>query len=143
MGIFRGALTTLLREALGNSVFFCTYEYVRYYMHLQLKEASAKHGNLVDMGIGIVSGGLGGVAFWSAVLPLDVVKTVIQTAPDKSSTTNPFQILKKVIQVWFPSSFFSFKYNWQNLGRKSMLEICYGGEVKTWSTLSCCLFMFS
>lgn len=96
MGIFRGALTTLLREALGNSVFFCTYEYVRYYMHLQLKEASAKHGNLVDMGIGIVSGGLGGVAFWSAVLPLDVVKTVIQTAPDKSSTTNPFQILKKI-----------------------------------------------
>ncbi|KAA8519764.1 hypothetical protein F0562_014020 [Nyssa sinensis] len=34
--------------------------------------------------------------FWSAVLPLDVAKTIIQTAPDRSSTTNPFQILKSI-----------------------------------------------
>jgi hypothetical protein len=81
------------------------------------------------MGIGIVTGGLGGVAvcilktlhiiwkkknclmcfmksltvlhsdviqFWSAVLPLDVAKTIIQTSPDKSSTRNPFLILNSV-----------------------------------------------
>ncbi|XP_044512406.1 mitochondrial arginine transporter BAC1 isoform X3 [Mangifera indica] len=91
--IFRGGSTTLLREALGNAVFFSVYENVRYYMHLQLKAASSDHSNLIDMGIGIVSGGLGGVAFWSAVLPLDVAKTIIQTDPDKNSTRNPFQIL--------------------------------------------------
>lgn len=34
--------------------------------------------------------------FWSAVLPLDVAKTIIQTAPDKSSSRNPFQILSSV-----------------------------------------------
>lgn len=34
--------------------------------------------------------------FWSAVLPFDVAKTIIQTAPDKSSTRNPFQILSSV-----------------------------------------------
>ncbi|KAJ9690490.1 hypothetical protein PVL29_012909 [Vitis rotundifolia] len=61
-GIFRGGLTTLLRESLGNAVFFSVYEYVRYYMHLQLKAASSDHNDLIDVGIGIVTGGLGGVA---------------------------------------------------------------------------------
>ncbi|KAI5570690.1 hypothetical protein POPTR_011G056000v4 [Populus trichocarpa] len=37
-----------------------------------------------------------GVAFWSAVLPLDVAKTIIQTAPDKSSTRNPFAVLNSI-----------------------------------------------
>ena len=61
-GIFRGGLTTLLRETIGNVVFFSVYEYVRHYMHLQLKTASSDHNYLNDVGIGIVSGGLGGVA---------------------------------------------------------------------------------
>ncbi|KAK3207127.1 hypothetical protein Dsin_021173 [Dipteronia sinensis] len=94
--IFRGGTTTLLREAIGNAVFFSVYEHVRYYLHLQLKSASSDHSNLVDMGIGIVSGGLSGIAFWSAVLPLDVAKTIIQTSPDKSSSRNPFQILNSI-----------------------------------------------
>ncbi|XP_021636921.2 mitochondrial arginine transporter BAC1 isoform X2 [Hevea brasiliensis] len=95
-GIFRGGFTTLLRESFGNAVFFSVYEYVRYYMHLQLKASFSVHNNFIDMGVGIVSGGLGGVASWSAVLPLDVAKTIIQTAPDKSSTRNPFRVLNKI-----------------------------------------------
>ncbi|XP_038689444.1 mitochondrial arginine transporter BAC1-like isoform X2 [Tripterygium wilfordii] len=95
-GIFRGGLATFLRESVGNAVFFSVYEYVRYYMHSQLKAASFNHSNLFDMGVGIVSGGLGGVAFWSAVLPLDVAKTIIQTSPDRSSSRNPFQVLNMI-----------------------------------------------
>lgn len=95
-GIFRGGFTTLLRESIGNAVFFTTYEYVRHYMHLQLKDASSDCNNLTDVGIGILSGGLGGMAFWSAVLPLDVAKTIIQTAPEKESTRNPFQVLNSI-----------------------------------------------
>lgn len=52
----------MLRESIGNAVFFSVYEYVRYYMHLQLKPTLSDHSNLIDMGIGIVTGGLGGVA---------------------------------------------------------------------------------
>ncbi|KAG5246979.1 mitochondrial arginine transporter BAC [Salix suchowensis] len=37
------------------------------------------------------------VAFWTAVLPLDVAKTIIQTSPDKSSTRNPFLILYSIL----------------------------------------------
>lgn len=95
-GIFRGGVATLMREAIGNAVFFMTYEHVRYYMHLQLKDVSSDQSNLMDVGVGILSGGLSGVAFWSAVLPLDVAKTIIQTDPDRRSTRNPFVVLKSI-----------------------------------------------
>lgn len=95
-GIFRGGFTTLLRESIGNAVFFSVYENVRYYMHSRLRTDSNAHGNLMDMGIGILTGGLGGVAFWSAVLPLDVAKTIIQTSPDINSTRNPFLVLSSI-----------------------------------------------
>ncbi|KAH7838713.1 hypothetical protein Vadar_030235 [Vaccinium darrowii] len=95
-GIFRGGFTTLLRESIGNAVFFTTYEHVRYYMHLKMKDSSPIQSNLIDVGVGIMSGGLSGIAFWSAVLPLDVAKTIIQTSTDTGSTRNPFQILKSI-----------------------------------------------
>ncbi|EXC18087.1 hypothetical protein L484_014487 [Morus notabilis] len=95
-GIFCGGFATLLRESLGNAVFFSVYEYTRYHMHSQLKSASSDRSNLVDVGVGIMSGGLGGIAFWSVVLPLDVAKTIIQTAPDKNSLRNPFRILNSI-----------------------------------------------
>ncbi|KAF3451451.1 hypothetical protein FNV43_RR07546 [Rhamnella rubrinervis] len=95
-GIFRGGFTTLLRESIGNAIFFSVYENVRHHMHAQLKNASSDDSNLVDVGVGILSGGLGGMAFWSAVLPLDVAKTKIQTASDKNHSRNPFQILSSI-----------------------------------------------
>ncbi|MBA0729055.1 hypothetical protein Golax_025489, partial [Gossypium laxum] len=94
-GMFRGGSTTLLRESVGDAVFFSVYEYVRYYMHLQLNMDSSDPHNLTDVGIGILTGGLDGVAFLSVVLPLDVAKTVIQTAPDKSCQRNSFQIYRR------------------------------------------------
>ncbi|PIA36588.1 hypothetical protein AQUCO_03300054v1 [Aquilegia coerulea] len=65
-GLFRGGLTTLLRESIGNAVFFSTYEYVRYYMQLHLNPPSSGSNNqpnaLIDVGVGIMSGGAAGVA---------------------------------------------------------------------------------
>ncbi|KAL1327168.1 hypothetical protein HN51_037255 [Arachis hypogaea] len=95
-GIFRGGFTTLLRESIGNAVFFSTYEYVRYHLHSHAKAVRSNYNNLVDIGIGIITGGLGGVSFWLAVLPLDVAKTLIQTNPEKNCSRNPFQVLSLV-----------------------------------------------
>lgn len=74
-GIFRGGIATFCRESLGNAVFFTTYEYVRYHMHLRLRDACVRYqmhlrlrdassdlSQLIDVGVGIVSGGLGGMA---------------------------------------------------------------------------------
>ncbi|KAL5191237.1 Mitochondrial arginine transporter BAC1 [Glycine soja] len=87
-----------LNESIGNAVFFSVYEYVHYYMHSNIKAASSNYTNLVDIGIGIVSGGLGGVVFWLTVLPLGVAKTLIQTNPDKNCSRNPFRILSSIYQ---------------------------------------------
>lgn len=62
VGIFRGGCTTLLRESVGNAVFFSVYEYVRYHMHSRIKAVPSNQSNLIDMGIGILTGGLAGVA---------------------------------------------------------------------------------
>nr|DAD48218.1 TPA_asm: hypothetical protein HUJ06_018155 [Nelumbo nucifera] len=81
-GIFRGGTATLLRESVGNMIFFSTYEYTRYYMYMQVNSASSVYSHLpnilIDAGIGTITGGLGGVAYWSVVLPFDVAKTVIR-----------------------------------------------------------------
>ncbi|KAG6391990.1 hypothetical protein SASPL_146192 [Salvia splendens] len=94
--LFRGGGAMFFRESIGNAVFFSTYEYVRYYMHKPLRDASSDLTHVIDVGVGIVSGGLGGIACWSAVLPLDVAKTIIQTSPEKNHTRNPVQILKLI-----------------------------------------------
>nr|GEU35078.1 mitochondrial arginine transporter BAC1 isoform X1 [Tanacetum cinerariifolium] len=95
-GLFRGGVATLLRESIGNAVFFSTYEYLRHSLHSQFKGTSFDHTNMTDVGIGIVSGGLGGIACWSVVLPLDVAKTIIQTSPDKNLSKNPIKLLKSI-----------------------------------------------
>jgi hypothetical protein len=65
-GLFRGGLATLFREAVGNAVFFCTYEYSRYWMHRYLDSPWFSGGNHLvlakDVGVGIMSGGISGMA---------------------------------------------------------------------------------
>ncbi|KAK3160897.1 hypothetical protein QOZ80_1BG0067300 [Eleusine coracana subsp. coracana] len=99
-GIFRGGLATLFRETIGNAVFFCAYEYSRHWMHNYLDSpqfsGSSQFALAKDIGIGIMSGGISGWAFWTATLPLDVAKTVIQTASDPHLSRNPFQILRMI-----------------------------------------------
>ncbi|KAK9706719.1 hypothetical protein RND81_07G147300 [Saponaria officinalis] len=95
-GIFRGGVTTFMRESVGNAMFFSVYENVRHVMHLKLKDTSHEYRSMAEMGIGLLSGGLGGVAFWLTVLPLDVAKTMIQTNPDQNYTRNPFRVLNMV-----------------------------------------------
>jgi solute carrier family 25 (mitochondrial carnitine/acylcarnitine transporter), member 20/29 len=61
-GIFRGSGTTFLRESIGNATFFSVYEYMRYHMHSSIKPASSNYNNLIEIGIGVVTGGVSGVA---------------------------------------------------------------------------------
>lgn len=100
LGIFRGGFSTLLRESIGTATFFSTYELTRYYMHSQVDSmSSAQSGlskSLSDVGLAIISGGVAGMAFWTVVLPFDVAKTIIQTAPHLDSSRNPFETLYSI-----------------------------------------------
>lgn len=73
-GIFRGGSTTLVRESVGNAVFFSVYEYMRYHMHSRINSASDNSINLTGMGIGILSGGFSGVAVSILLIPLNLSK---------------------------------------------------------------------
>lgn len=126
-------------------MFFTVYEYLRYRIHSRLEGSKLKDGYLVDMGIGVLTGGLGGIAVrnssnsrfignnpllwsflkwnittvsmiqcWSAVLPFDVAKTIIQTSPDKATERNPLKVLSSV-GLHLDSAFASVKskYTWE------------------------------
>lgn len=114
-GLFRGGSSTFLRECVGNSFFFMTYELCRYRLlspsklhkdsmiqqyqgdQMQKYESGKNHSNAAIEGVvDIVCGGLAGVMFWAVVLPFDVVKTRIQTALDPRSSRNPFHNLKLI-----------------------------------------------
>lgn len=111
-GLFRGGTATMMRETFGNMLFFTTYETTRYHLFTcfgldpnrangsQTSEAAPSQSmvanTLLETGIGIVTGGLAGVAFWSGVLPFDVAKTRIQTSRNLSTSRNPLHHLQLI-----------------------------------------------
>ena len=71
-GLFKGLVPTLAREVPGNAVVFGVYE--------MLKQHFAGGRDTSNLGRGslMVAGGISGAAFWLAVYPTNVVKSVIQ-----------------------------------------------------------------
>lgn len=72
-GLYKGLTSTMLREMPGYFFFFGAYEFTRNFF-------IPKNGTKDDVGIlpTILSGGLGGMALWTAIFPADVVKSRIQ-----------------------------------------------------------------
>ncbi|KAM4100742.1 hypothetical protein ACJW30_05G091200 [Castanea mollissima] len=102
-GIFRGGFTTLLRESSGNAVFFSVYEYVRYYMHSQLKAASSENSHLIDAGIGILSGGLGGVAIYRRAglkgCYTGLGPTIVRAFPANAAAIVTWELAMKILGI--------------------------------------------
>jgi Mitochondrial carrier protein len=73
--LWRGATWSIARDGWGCGWFFVTMHYAQEYLRGYGDETMAP-----SMGVRIVSGGLAGLAFWVASLPLDTVKTWIQSA---------------------------------------------------------------
>ncbi|KAJ3053836.1 carnitine transporter [Rhizoclosmatium hyalinum] len=71
-GLYRGTVATLLRDVPGGAVYYATYEYV--YMKLKV-------GDTISIPAALFAGGMSGVAMWSVVLPMDVVKNRVQASP--------------------------------------------------------------
>lgn len=117
-GLFKGGLTTLIRECIGNSFFFTTYEFTRYWLLSSLNYSEdiglpqneadpwrkylygkAYSKVMVEGTVDILSGGLAGMMFWAVVLPFDVAKTRIQTAVDWKSNRNPLHNLNLIYRA--------------------------------------------
>jgi hypothetical protein len=72
-GFFRGISSTILRDSIGLAVYFLTFV-----------EIKKMFGDSVF--VKLTAGAASGMVFWVVVLPIDTVKTIIQTAPIGSGT---------------------------------------------------------
>lgn len=78
----RGGLSTLLREVPGTAIYFGCYEgYIRWAR--RKRSSVGPDGMIVEakntVGEQMMGGGIAGILFWSAVYPVDYVKTMLQT----------------------------------------------------------------
>lgn len=68
--VFLGMNSTILREALGLSIYFGVYDELI---------ANFKNNGQVSLIGSLLSGGLAGLTTWGLIYPIDYVKTLIQT----------------------------------------------------------------
>ena len=81
LGLFTGLTSTLLREVPGYFFFFYGKE---------LFSEKLKKGNYPASVNAVVSGTLAGILFWSAMLPVDNIKTNMQVNDDGRGFTERF-----------------------------------------------------
>jgi len=74
VGMWKGLTPTLLRDIPGVGVWYLSYELTR----VALTPKGQSSANLPFWKL-LIAGGMGGVAFWTVALPLDSVKSSIQT----------------------------------------------------------------
>lgn len=79
-GVYRGFLTTFLRDSIGDTFYYTTYQAVP--MYLLGKKELNQDKDVLSI---ILSGGLAGMAFWTLTYPIDLLKSRIQA----DSLTNP------------------------------------------------------
>jgi len=89
-GLFRGLTATFAREMPGYAVFFMAYEASR---EAWASAQECSKDQVGPMGT-VVSGGVAGVALWTAIFPADVVKSRLQV----SGATTP--LLVKLGQIY-------------------------------------------
>ena len=73
LGIYRGFLTTILRDSIGDAAFFATYQAAP--RILFGGKESTEHRGVFSV---ILGGGIAGIAFWTTIYPIDTIKSRIQ-----------------------------------------------------------------
>ena len=99
--VYRGSAATLARDGPGSAAYFATYEYFK--RRLTPKDESGRPGSLSLPAV-CVAGGAAGVAMWSAVFPVDTVKSRVQTAEGRPSVGGVVRELwgRGGIKAFFP-----------------------------------------
>ena len=72
-GLYKGGVSTILRETPSYGVYFATYEFLCNYL---TREDQTKD-DLTWLQL-LAAGGMSGMAGWISIYPIDVIKTRIQ-----------------------------------------------------------------
>lgn len=93
--IYKGSAATLLRDGPGSAAYFATYEVMKSYL---------SRGEEMSLTAITVSGGFAGVAMWTAIFPVDTIKSLQQSSTLKQSMTQVASNLYKAkgIKGFFP-----------------------------------------
>ncbi|TID28339.1 hypothetical protein CANINC_002516 [Pichia inconspicua] len=94
--IYKGSLATLARDGPGSAAYFATYEYVKKYL--------SKDSDSLSLSAITIAGGLAGVAMWTAIYPIDTIKSIQQSSTVKTSILKVASSVytKKGIPGFFP-----------------------------------------
>ncbi|KAJ6626695.1 mitochondrial carrier [Mycena sp. CBHHK59/15] len=98
-GVMRGYWVTVAREIPAYAGFYAAYEFSK-------RKFSAKYGEPLPVWALLASGSTGGIAYWLACYPLDVVKSRIQLR-DTPPTGTPVQYIGREIQLIISESGFT------------------------------------
>jgi solute carrier family 25 carnitine/acylcarnitine transporter 20/29 len=78
--IFRGGMSTLVREGVGALLYFTVYEN---YIRSKLKKGEISHSVSRTQDI-LAAGSLAGISYWLLIYPVDAIKTQIQSSMCKT-----------------------------------------------------------
>ncbi|KAM9994823.1 hypothetical protein ACTFIY_001006 [Dictyostelium cf. discoideum] len=93
-GAYRGFTPTIAREFVGNMAFFSTYETCKRYF--KNKENKSNDDDELNLPALIISGGLGGMAYWTVLYPVDVAKSKIQISEGAGPSPSIVKVLKEI-----------------------------------------------
>jgi solute carrier family 25 carnitine/acylcarnitine transporter 20/29 len=86
MGLSKGMTVLIARDAPSYALYFVSFEYIRRKLKLHYIES--------DIVVELLGGGIAGSLSWFSIMPIDIVKSRIQSSYTKE--TNPFTIMKSL-----------------------------------------------
>ena len=81
--VYRGSFMTLARDGPGSAAYFATYEVLK--RSLTPKDPDTGRPGKLSLTAVMAAGGAAGVAMWTAVFPVDTVKSRLQSAEGNQS----------------------------------------------------------
>lgn len=93
--IYKGSAATLARDGPGSAAYFATYEYLKKYL--------SGDDESLSLGAITVAGGFAGVSMWTAIFPVDTIKSIQQSSAVKTTMT---QVAKTIYRTKGIAGFF-------------------------------------
>lgn len=118
-GIYKGNVTTFLRETIGYATQFGLYHYVKLKLS---KYKNVKYNELSSLDY-IIAGAFSGMCGWISSYPFDTVKSIIQTGSLVSNDSNNSLLDKSRVSVD------SKYYEATNIKRYNYKSVAYDGGI--------------
>jgi solute carrier family 25 (mitochondrial carnitine/acylcarnitine transporter), member 20/29 len=100
--LMRGIFLTLCRDVPGYMAWFGTYEYVKYLFLIHLGHVHASQLPFLAV---LVAGGLAGMVYWIVSMPVDVLKSRLQAAPE-GTYSGVIDVFRQAIRAEGPAALF-------------------------------------